>query len=201
MSGTMQKYVMPAMQMLGGAGATAMGAPEIGIPLMMGGGGQLAGGAAGGSRGQAMGGGLGSMLGGLGGMMGMGGPAGGGGGMPAGFAAPGAMGTPSMGTIGAALQGNPALAGINPGQVTGVSGGPPAGGPAASAAPAGPGGGSMPSWSGAGDVGSAYLNYVNQKKLEAQRQKTAYAPAHSSAGGAPPQFSQLPQLQFAMPQY
>jgi len=44
MSGAMSTYVMPAIQALGGAGMTAMGMPQVGLPMAMGGVSQLAGG-------------------------------------------------------------------------------------------------------------------------------------------------------------
>lgn len=110
--------IFPALELVGGAAATAAtggAASPIGLPLMVNGATGLIGSNTGNSSSSGSGGisGLISSLGGL---------AGGTGGMSgSGFSAPGANGTPSLANIGSALSGNPALAGITPGMVTGVS--------------------------------------------------------------------------------
>ena len=115
MSGSSMKPIMGGLQTVLGAGAIAMGQPEIGAPLMMSGVSGLAGGTSGGGAP----GGMGSMAGGtgilgsLGNMLGTS--------ATGGFSAPGAGGTPGMSDIAQALQGNPLLKGIDPSQVAGVS--------------------------------------------------------------------------------
>lgn len=120
MGHTLQKYILPGLEMAGGAASevVAPGNP-IGIGLMGSGAGQLAGGAVGGNKGQALGGMLGGLGGGLGaaGLQGMGGLSGitGGGGLSGAMANLNPM-SPGFNT-GAALASNPALKGITPDMV------------------------------------------------------------------------------------
>lgn len=109
-------YVTGGLKTVGGAVATAFGAPEIGIPMMTSGAGQLAGQGAGGNSGSSMGSGIGGMLGGLGGGMGgMDGSAITGVSTGSGFAAPGQSGTPSVAQMGSNIP-----SWINPQQSPGV---------------------------------------------------------------------------------
>jgi hypothetical protein len=215
MGGAVQKYVIPGLMAAGGA-VSEVFAPGNPIGLSMVGSGvgqlagegigQLAGGPAGNKLGQSLGGALGPLYYGMPG----GGLTGGGGG-GAGMVAPGTAGTPSMANIGAAMQQNPALAGINPSMVTGVSQGM-AQGPVGAAGPASmpsmggdtPGGTGQPSnfqtaMAGLGPVGTAYMDYMQKMKLLKQGQKTEYAAPHSSAGGQTSALSMIPQQGIQIP--
>lgn len=193
MGGAITKYVVPGMETLGGAVSQffAPGNP-IGLSMMGSGVGQLAGGTMG-PAGQSIGGALGGLGGGL---------AGGAMGGPAGFVAPGTAGTPSMANIGAALRQNPALSGISPSQVAGVS--TQQAGQQQLPATMGqvqPNIG-MPqqqqpsqfqqSLAALGPVGQSYMDYVQKMNLLKQQQKTAYAPPHTTP------VTQVPQFQSAI---
>jgi hypothetical protein len=104
--------------------------------------------------------------------------------------------------------GNPALAGVNPSMVTGaVNPGtgatqPLAGGTNAGTQQAANLG--MPSsnsaFSGLGPVGQSYLGYLQNRQLELLRQRTNYAPEHSTPGQSLPNLNLYPAAQFALPQ-
>lgn len=167
MSSVMQ-YVMGGLQTAGGAAATAMGQPQVGVPMMMNGAGQLVSRGVGNSPAPAA---------------------------PA-FVQPGTQGQASLAQIGTAMQQNPALAPMLnniPGGplnlnklVTGIDPPvppPPAPNTNANVAP-NPGNQNDPmsglGSSGASDFGQMYMGYLLQKQLIQQQQKTAYASPHSS---------------------
>lgn len=183
----MQKYVMPALKTIMGVGETVAGIgtgnPMLamqGIPTAVSGASSIGQSPAGSNAG------------------------------PAGFAPPNSSGTPSLSDVGAALPANSALKNWDPSSGVAPPVAPPL--PASSYPAAGtgsgnpaPGGGQMPSWqsalSGSGSVGDAYFKYLSAIKTQKLQNQVAYAPAHTTPTSAPPPFSTLPQLQFAMPQY
>lgn len=192
MSSTIQKYVIPGLETLGGA-ASQLFAPgnPIGIGMMGNGVGQLAGGAGGGNSGQALGGGLGGLLGGLGGMMG------GGTALPTGFT-PTPSGAPPG--VAQAMQQNPALAGINPNMVTAMSGGPMNGTPQIPGMGGQQGRMMNQTMAALGPVGASYMKYLQDKKL-AQMNRWSPAPGHSTPMSTIPGLSMAPPMGgFALPQ-
>ena len=105
--GSHSGYITGPLQIAAGAGATALGAPEIGLPLMTAGIGQTAGQAAGGSQGAGIGELAGGAAGGIGSMAG-------GAGMLGSLMGSQGVGMADPTAVNSALQSNPALAGLTP---------------------------------------------------------------------------------------
>lgn len=149
------------------------------MSLLFGAGGAALGGPAGAAGGAALGSGLSSAI-------GLGNPAGSTGG---GFALPGTIGTPTTAAMTPSL---PSY--IDPNSIQAVSTGiaPTSQPPDGTNPLAGP---------MTGDIGRTYLNYLAARNLEAQRQKTAWAPEHSTpVEQMSGQLPLYPAAPFALPQ-
>ncbi len=169
MSGAITKYVMPGLQTLGGA-ASEFFAP--GNPAGIAG---ITGGVSQ-IAGNALGGG--------------GGPASSPGAMNP-FAVGGASsGSPSIANTGAAMPATP------PQQQQAAA---PPSAPPTMTPPGGAPSEFDKSMSALGPVGNAYLNYVQNMKLLKQKQKTDYAPPHSSSPGQTSPLSLQPQMPIQIP--